>query len=166
MFITNHVLAGAVIGLVAPRRPAQVALVAVASHFVLDSVPHWGIDDDAKFRKVAIVDGLVGLATMRAVMVAVPRGTRVAVLAGMLGAAFPDTDKPALMFFGRSPFPQVVDRFHSRIQRQAARGIRTELRVALGLVVAVRALSWWRSVSRTTQQAIGGSPVSPGRSEH
>src|SRR5579863_5538574 len=131
MFITNHVLAGAVIGLVAPRRPVKVALVAAGSHFVLDSVPHWGSNhDDVKFRKVAIVDGLVGLATMRAVMAAVPRGTRVAVLSGMLGAAFPDSDKPALMFFGRSPFPPVVDRFHGRIQREAARGIRTELRVA------------------------------------
>ena len=156
MFITNHVLAGAVLGLVAPRRPAKVALVAVGSHFVLDAVPHWGSDhDDAKFRKVAIVDGLVGLATMRAVMSAVPRGTRVAVLAGMLGAAFPDSDKPALMFFGRSPFPAPVDRFHSRIQRESARGIRTEIRAALGLVLAVRVLSWLRAVAAdrpSTQQ--------------
>jgi hypothetical protein len=147
MFITNHVLAGAVIGLVAPRRPVTVALVAAGSHFVLDSVPHWGIEDDAKFRKVAVVDGLIGLATMRAVMSAVPRGTRVTVLAGMLGAAFPDADKPALMFFGRSPFPPAVDRFHSRIQREAVRGIRTEARAALGFVIAVRFLSWLRTLS-------------------
>jgi hypothetical protein len=155
MFITNHVLAGAVIGLVAPRRPAKVALVAVGSHFVLDAVPHWGIhDDDAKFRKVAIVDGLVGLATMRAIMSAVPRGTRVAVLAGMLGAAFPDSDKPMEMFFHRSPFPASVDRFHSRIQTESTRGIRTEIRAAVGLVVAVRVLSWLRTLSRTTRQAV------------
>ena len=154
MFITNHVLAGAVIGLVAPRCPAKVALVAVGSHFVLDSVPHWGIDDDAKFRKVAIVDGLIGLATMRAVMGAVPRGTRVAVLAGMLGAAFPDADKPAQMFFGRSPFPAPVDRFHARIQRESAHGIRTEIRAALAMVVAVRVLSWLRTLRRGTQQAV------------
>jgi len=147
VFITNHVLAGAIIGLVAPRRPAKVALVAVGSHFVLDSVPHWGIDDDAKFRKVAIVDGLVGLATMRAVMGAVPRGTRVAVLAGMLGAAFPDADKPALMFFGRSPFPALVDRFHQRIQRESGHGIRTEVRAALAMVLVVRLLSWLRAIA-------------------
>jgi hypothetical protein len=148
MFITNHVLSGALIGLAAPRRPAKVALVAVGSHFVLDSVPHWGIhDDDATFRKVAIVDGLVGLATMRAVMGAVPRGTRVAVLAGMLGAAFPDADKPALMFFGRSPFPARIDRFHQRIQRESARGIRTEIRAAVAMVLAVRLLSWLRVIA-------------------
>lgn len=148
MFITNHVLAGAVIGLVAPRRPARVALVSVGSHFVLDSVPHWGTDDDAKFRKVAIVDGLVGLATMRAVMAAVPRGTRVAVLAGMLGAALPDADKPMDMFFHRSPFPVPVDRFHQRIQRESEHGVRTEIRAALAMVVMVRALSWLRVVAR------------------
>jgi hypothetical protein len=155
MFITNHVLSGALIGLAAPRRPAQVALVAAGSHFVLDSVPHWGTHDLAFFRKVAIVDGVVGLATMRAVMGAVPRGTRVAVLAGMLGAAFPDTDKPALMFFGRSPFPAPVDRFHVRIQRESRNGIRTEIRAALAMIAAVRVLSWLRRVA-----AAAGSPTS------
>jgi hypothetical protein len=146
MFITNHVLSGALIGLAAPRRPAKVALVAVGSHFVLDSVPHWGIEDKAKFRKVAIVDGLIGLATMRAVMGAVPRGTRVAVLAGMLGAAFPDADKPMDMFFHRSPFPAGVDRFHQRIQRESTHGVRTELRAFVAMVAAVRVLSWVRAV--------------------
>ena len=161
MFITNHVLAGAIIGLVAPRRPGKVALVAVGSHFVLDSVPHWGIDDEAKFRKVAIVDGLVGLATMRAVMGAVPRGTRVAVLAGMLGAAFPDADKPALMFFGRSPFPTPVDRFHQRIQRESAHGIRTELRAAVAMVAAVRLISWLRALAADGPRTISAGTPAP-----
>ena len=147
MFITNHVLSGALIGLAAPRRPASVALVAAGSHFVLDSVPHWGNKDPAVFRKVAIVDGLIGLATMRAIMGTVPKGTRVAVFAGMLGAAFPDSDKPALMFFGRSPFPAPVDQLHTRIQRESSRGIRTEIRAALVMVAAVRVLSWLRGLS-------------------
>jgi hypothetical protein len=160
MFITNHVLSGAVIGLVAPRRPAKVALVAVGSHFVLDAVPHWGIDDKAKFRKVAIVDGLIGLATMRAVLGAVPRGTRVAVLAGMLGAAFPDADKPAEMFFRRSPFPGGVDRFHARIQRESTHGIRTEIRAALAMVAAVRVLSWLRAFAAARARTISeGTPA-------
>ncbi len=131
-----------------------------AATSLLDALPHWGIhDDDATFRKVAIVDGLVGLATMRAVMGAVPRGTRVAVLAGMLGAAFPDADKPAEMFFDRSPFPAPVDRFHARIQRESTHGIRTELRAALAMVVAVRVLSWLRAVP--ADQAANGRPTEP-----
>jgi hypothetical protein len=147
--------------LVAPRRPAKVALVAVGSHFVLDSVPHWGSDhNDAKFRKVAIIDGLVGLATMRAVMGAVPRGTRVAVLAGMLGAALPDADKPMDMFFHRSPFPAGVDHFHQRIQRESARGIRTELRAVLALAIAVRVLSWLRALAADRPRTISeGTPA-------
>jgi len=155
MFITNHVLSGALIGLAAPRRPASVALVAAGSHFALDSVPHWGNHDKALFRKVAIVDGLIGLATMRAVMGVVPRGTRVAVLAGMLGAAFPDSDKPALMFFGRSPFPAPVDQFHTRIQRESSHGIRTEIKAALVMVAAVRVLSWLRAVSVAATEGEG-----------
>jgi hypothetical protein len=151
MFITNHVLSGALIGLAAPRRPVKVALVAAGSHFVLDSVPHWGNRDPAFFRKVAIVDGLVGLATMRAVMGAVPRGTRVAVLAGMLGAAFPDADKPALMFFGRSPFPALVDGFHLTIQRESSNGIRTEIRAAVAMYVAVRVASWLRRTAASVE---------------
>jgi hypothetical protein len=152
MFITNHVLSGALLGLAAPRRPASVALVAAGSHFALDSVPHWGNKDPALFRKVAIVDGLIGLATMRAVMGTVPKGTRVAVFAGMLGAAFPDSDKPALMFFGRSPFPERVDQFHTRIQRESSHGIRTEIRAALVMVAAVRVLSWLRALSNPAAQ--------------
>jgi len=77
----------------------------------------------------------------------VPRGTRVAVLAGMLGAAFPDSDKPALMFFGRSPFPAPVDQFHAKIQRESSHGIRTEIRAAVAMVAAVRVLSWLRRVA-------------------
>jgi hypothetical protein len=111
MFITNHVLSGALIGLAAPRRPAKVALAAAGRRFVRDSMPHWGIrDDQISFRKVAIVDGLLGPATIRAVVAAVPCGTRVAVLAGMLGAALPDADKPMEVFFGRSPFPPASTR--------------------------------------------------------
>jgi hypothetical protein len=147
VFITNHVLSGALIGLAAPRRPAKVALTAAGSHFVLDSIPHWGNKDKRQFRKVAVVDGLCGLATMAGVMRIVPRGTRVAVLAGMLGAAFPDSDKPAEMFFHRSPFPLRVDQFHSAIQRESARGIRTELRAASVMAIAVMAGSALRRLS-------------------
>ncbi len=147
MFITNHVLSGAVIGLAAPRRPALVALTAAGSHFALDSVPHWGTKDKRKFRRVAIVDGLCGLATMAAIMRIAPKGTRVAVLAGMVGAAFPDSDKPAEMFFHRSPFPLRLDQFHSAIQRESARGVRTEVRAAALMAALVVLLSSARRLS-------------------
>ncbi len=41
MLLTNHVLSGALIGALA-RRPLPAFALGVASHFVLDAVPHWG----------------------------------------------------------------------------------------------------------------------------
>ncbi len=147
VFVTNHVLSGAVLGLAAPRRPLLVALTAAGSHYALDSVPHWGSGDKRKFRRAAIVDGLCGLATMTAVMRVAPKGTRAAVLAGMLGAAFPDSDKPAEMFFHRSPFPLRADQFHMAIQRESDHGIRTEARAAAVMAAAVVVMSGARRLS-------------------
>ena len=118
MLITNHVVAGAVIGVVAPR-PATAFAVGVASHFVMDAMPHWGHPDHSLFLKVAVVDGLFGLATMATIARAATPERRPAVVAGMLGACVPDADKPCLLFFGRSPFPAVVDEVHKRIQNEA-----------------------------------------------
>ena len=118
MLITNHVVAGAVIGAVVPR-PASAFALGVASHFAMDAMPHWGHPDHSMFLKVAVVDGLFGLATM----VTIARGRvperRAAVVAGMLGACLPDADKPSDLFFGRSPFPAWVDEVHKRIQNEA-----------------------------------------------
>jgi hypothetical protein len=116
MLVTNHVLSGALVGSLV-RSPVLAAPAALASHFALDAAPHWGRwDTDAHFLRVAVADGLVGLGVMGAVFALTPRGRRAAVLAGMAGAALPDLDKPARLFFGRSPFPRRFDAFHSRIQ--------------------------------------------------
>lgn len=46
MLATNHALAGAVIG---AHLPLQVAIpVAVASHFILDTIPHYGIEHNRR----------------------------------------------------------------------------------------------------------------------
>jgi hypothetical protein len=61
------------------------------------------------------------------------------VLAGMSGAAFPDLDKPSLLFFGRSPFPKAWDDFPGRIQRESRHRMPQELIVGgLQLVAALR----------------------------
>src|SRR3954468_13413996 len=100
-------------------RPAHAFGVGVASHFVMDAMPHWGHPTHSLFLKVAVVDGLVGLATMASIARAASPERRPAVVAGMLGACFPDSDKPADLFFGRSPFPRLVDDLHRRIQNEA-----------------------------------------------
>jgi len=121
MLVTNHVLSGAVIGALA-HRPVPAFLLGAASHFVLDSVPHWGkFDGRREMLRVAVPDGLAGLAVIGTLAALAPRDQRTAVLAGMAGAALPDLNKPADVFFGRSPFPSRVDRFHQAIQREASR---------------------------------------------
>jgi hypothetical protein len=136
VLLTNHVLSGALIGALA-RRPAPAFAIAVASHFVLDAVPHWGDwGSKRRFLQVAVPDGLIGLAAMGAIAALSPAESRPAVLAGMTGAALPDIDKPARMWFGRSPFPAAVDRFHGQIQREAAGRAHLEVLAAGALAVA------------------------------
>jgi hypothetical protein len=118
VLITNHVVAGAVVGAFVPR-PANAFVLGVASHIAMDATPHWGHPDHSVFLKVAVVDGLVGLATMATLARAAAPERRAAVVAGMLGACFPDADKPCDLFFGRSPFPAWVDDVHKRIQNEA-----------------------------------------------
>ena len=71
------------------------------------------------FLKVAVVDGLFGLATMVTIARTASPARRAGVVAGMLGACLPDADKPSDLFFGCSPFPAWVDEVHKRIQNEA-----------------------------------------------
>ena len=113
MLLTNHVLSGALIGTLASR-PLPVFAVGVASHFALDALPHWGQwGSRRRFLRVAAADGLVSLAAAGALAAASPADRRLAVVAGMAGAALPDLDKPAIMWLGRSPWGrQPVPRRH------------------------------------------------------
>lgn len=127
MFVTTHVLAGAVIG-ARTRSPVTAYGLGVLSHFVMDAVPHWGPDGDhEEFMRVAIRDGLGGLAALAAVAACSPPGSRRSVLAGAIGAATPDLDKPFEELTGRRLWPRPVDRFHGMIQSEAPRRMRQEL---------------------------------------
>ena len=141
MLFTNHVLSGALIGY-GVRNPALAFAAGVASHLGLDAVPHWGQRQLSEIMHIAVTDGLLGAATMAGVAATTPRRRRVAVLAGMAGAALLDMDKPCTVFFGRSPFPEVVDRVHAGVQRESPHRMPQELLVgvagALVVSVAVR----------------------------
>ena len=136
MLVTNHVLSGAVIG-AAARNPWLAFPLGFASHLALDAVPHWGkFDSHEHFMRVAVADGLTGLAAMGAATAAASPGERVAVLAGMAGAALPDLNKPGKVFFGRSPFPKAFDDFHGRIQDEAPDRFRSHEVVAGAIFAA------------------------------
>jgi hypothetical protein len=140
MLVTNHVLSGAVIGAVT-RRTVPAFLLGIASHFALDAAPHWGgWEGRPSFMEVAVPDGLAGLAVMGTMTALAPRGKRAAVLAGMAGAALPDLDKPSRVFFGRSPFPRIVDRLHMVIQDEAPHRLKYELAAAVAFCAAAAAL--------------------------
>jgi len=119
MLVTNHVLSGAVVGAIT-RNPLLAFPLGVLSHLALDATPHWGRwESRAEFLRIATADGLTGLAVMAAVAVAAEPRQRPAVIAGMVGAALPDLNKPGKLFFGRSPFPARFDALHRRIQDEA-----------------------------------------------
>lgn len=136
MLVTNHVLSGALIG-AAVRRPLPAFALGVASHFALDAIPHWGDwGDPRRFLKVAVIDGLTGLTVLGACAVIARPGRRMAIVAGMAGAALPDLDKPAELVFGRSPWPEAVNRFHTIIQDEAPDRFGREMIVMGALAVA------------------------------
>jgi hypothetical protein len=135
VLITNHVLSGAVIGVLS-KDPARAAARGWTSHFVLDALPHFGLPEE-HLMKVAVPDGLLGLATIAAILRSTPQRLRSRVLAGIVGACLPDLDKPGRQFFGRSPFPPWLDRVHAAIQPEASHRLPVEMAVAGALAIAL-----------------------------
>jgi hypothetical protein len=149
MLVTNHVLSGAVVGALV-RSPLLALPAGIASHFVLDAAPHWGQwRDEGHFMRIAVADGLAGLAAMGAVAALAAPERRAAVVAGMVGAALPDVDKPTHVFFGFSPFPEPVNELHRRVQDEAPHRFWShELPAALGFAGAFAVLALRRSRTR------------------
>jgi hypothetical protein len=98
-----------------------------------------------RFLRVARVDGSAGLAALGVALARARRGDRPAVLAGMVGAALLDVDKPCRHFLSFTPFPAAVQRFHERIQREAPHRLAHECVVAGLLGVAA-----WAALRRPT----------------
>jgi hypothetical protein len=146
VFVTNHALAGAAIGAVV-RRPVPAFIVGVASHVLMDMTPHFGGLDmrSDEFLRLARIDGTIGLGVAAAVAAAAPPSVRRSALVGLAGACLIDLDKPGRHFFGRSPFPRVVDRFHGHIQNEGPDGRWTEAATTATLVAAVAAAFRYRS---------------------
>jgi hypothetical protein len=141
VFVTNHVLSGALIGHVLRRRPAMAFIAGVASHLALDAVPHWGCDTSRpagseQFLAVAKRDGILGLGAVAALALAAARQERSATIAGMAGAVLLDLDKPMLHFFGRNPFPLAIRRLHERVQNESPEGLPNEVRFGVGFAAA------------------------------
>ena len=138
MFITNHVLAGALIGDALPPVPAVAA--GFVSHLLMDNLPHYGGGGGPLHIPTAQKDGLLGLAAIAGCTLAATPERRLAVLAGILGACLPDTDKLGEHFAGRSPWPVAFDRFHKRIQREKLDRFPIEVGAALTMTLLITRL--------------------------
>lgn len=139
MLITNHVIAGAIIGSLSPSKRTAFA-VGVVSHLALDVIPDMGVRDRTHFLRLAVIDGLIGASAMAGIAKLAPTDERSRVVAGMLGACLLDANKPSREFFGRSPFPEWLDRAHNAIQSESPEKLGQEVLLAVsgGLVLAGR----------------------------
>jgi len=144
MFVTNHLLAGVAVGAACPDRPALAFIAGFATHLPMDCCRHWGYPGndihDARFLRAAVGDVCVGLGVLAGATIAARSGGRStlpSVLAGALGAAALDIDKPTLLFFGRNPVPRAVQQLHDAVQEgvEAPEHLRRE--VAWGAALAV-----------------------------
>ncbi|HZJ26502.1 MAG TPA: hypothetical protein VFF40_05740 [Acidimicrobiia bacterium] len=145
MFVTNHLLAGTIIGLAWPQRAIPAFGAGLVSHVVMDVTPHFG--DEAltadEFFVVCRRDGLVGIAVLAGAVLASP-GARRGVVAGIAGAVLLDLDKPVERFFGFNPFPRWLHRFHGWIQNEEPHRVPHEIAAGTGLAAAAAGGLWWR----------------------
>jgi hypothetical protein len=150
VFVTNHVLSGVLVGRLLKKRPGAALLTGLASHLLLDTVPHWGCSvsklggkqsyeaprPSASFLTAAKRDGVLGLMAMAAAAIAVERPARTATVLAMTGAVLLDLDKPFLHFFGVNPFPAAVQRLHGWVQNESPGGMANELHFGVAFAAA------------------------------
>lgn len=145
MFVTNHVLAGTIIGLALPRRAVGAFVAGLTSHVAMDITPHFGdqaLTDD-EFFVICRRDGLIGLAVLTAAVGAAGASRR-GVISGIAGAVLLDLDKPFQRFFGFNPFPEWLIRFHGWIQNEEPHRVPHEIVAGSGLAAASAGGLWWR----------------------
>jgi len=145
MIICNHVVAGGLIGVALQGHPVAAFAVGMASHFVLDAIPHWGIDPtredgEAYFISVAKKDGCAGCALLGATWWLSP--DKLSMAAAMVGSCLPDLDKPYEYFTKKKLFPAWFRRFHGRIQTESESRGRQEIVTLVGGLVVLGFVLW------------------------
>ncbi len=139
-----HVLVGALIGQVT-HHPAAAVLGGLASHAVLDALPH---TEGATFRDrpgpnrfpelvEAGVEAVAGLAAVAWVVRTCPEAHALSVAAGVLGALGPDLIDQPLLMFSRVPVLHIPSLHWTVGRRHAVWGILTQVTLAgfAGLVL-------------------------------
>lgn len=119
---TNHVLTGVAIGL-AVQQPVLAIPAAIASHFVLDALPHYGHDRHSakKFLTILAVDGSVIALILISLIAAQPNGWGLALVCDLLAASpdfmwLPNFLRDLSDHHTRKPYDDPITKFHKRIQ--------------------------------------------------
>lgn len=140
MLLSNHTLTGIAIGL-SLDNPAVILPVAVASHFYLDAIPHFG-NPKLNFlqpvgRIYATIDCAIALSLAVASVVIWPERF-VQLTTAVFGATLPD-----LLYIPRYllklKFWEPLFRFHSVIQTERLWGAATEITWASLMLIVIRA---------------------------
>ena len=134
MLATNHAMTGIALG---ATLPIQYAIpIALASHFALDALPHYGAHDNTalKSRKHYYIVHFDTLVALTLALIAVWSGFWILFLVG-LAAYLPDSQW-VIQYFrnGKSLHVESENRlgkFHERIQHEYRWGLGVELPVAL-----------------------------------
>jgi hypothetical protein len=117
MLLLNHALTGALLGL-AIDQPVVLVPVAVASHFVLDSLPHFGYPElELSHRRwvvTGLIDGVLSVAAVIGLCLVAPQRAGHLVL-GAAAAALPDLLYVPQVLLGRR-FEGWWHRLHEGIQ--------------------------------------------------
>lgn len=127
MILSTHAVIGAAIATLMPDHPALAFVCGVASHFVIDAIPHW----DYPLRSISVKRGpgpaltlnwslfqdlgLIGLDAFFGLAIALwlyaSPAAALAVLLGALGAMLPDPLQLAHKVYPREPL-RTLQRFH------------------------------------------------------
>jgi hypothetical protein len=160
VFVTNHVLSGALIGQALDTHPVGAFVVGIGSHLVLDALPHWGCDAETaggseRFLRAATRDGLLGLAAIPLLLGLADRRSRLATASAIAGAVLLDMDKPTGHFFGVDPFPKFVQAIHGWVQNESPDGMRREVTAGALMAASDVAINVFRKRARRSTPAWG-----------
>ncbi len=154
MILVAHILLGALIGLTAPHQYWLVFIIAFASHFLLDAIPHYeynirlleerseerrGVPNIFRDKKAFLVLGEIAFDFLLGLLIIVLlvwfSPARQYALVGALSAALPD-GLLALYWVTRTPLLEKLARFHRFVHPKNKNtpllwGIATQLAVGL-----------------------------------
>ena len=126
----NHTLTAGAIA-VTIQQPTLVAPIALASHFLLDIVPHYGSyppygRGTKAYYRIILVDGLLSLSAYVAMIHIWPQ-YRVAISVGVFFSLLPDLIWPLALYIKHRGPLWAFFRFHKGIQHESGRGIAVEM---------------------------------------